>query len=1147
MWKSKDKPKSDRFLYLIAALLLVILGGIWIPQRRTKNETAEAEGAPVSGATANAPATLAKPTRRFSAENLSDPELLIDLVKEDDGDAIRQVFAARRTKVNQSEADDDQFKAIMFERACEHNASKVIAVVGQSHGSLKSLSKERILSSFRKLIENKNYDGIRSVLNWRIQSTDLPYLNAFIREEFAKEPWNEELMSRFTAWENYQLASQLKDLLKIAVEGDSARWTWLMGKMKTVETSQAIAAFLMEVPATAENVDRLIEIMPYFPNRNDFLNDCYRKGLLNKSHFNSIGKLYQRVSLPKEILNLLYEQDLEVVKEWMEVNRHVREQVQLAWFEGKELSRFEPCIEVIRPFTKNERDWPVYSHGDINIDRWNWLWNHGFRPREDASPITILTLAILQKDIELCRQSFTQSSPEFSYFLENGLQVTGNAKPLPNEQQLNRESNFVQNEDGKFIPLLVAIRTWDLDAVKTILASHPFDWRRWHFTNPVVAALLANKKEMAAHLLTVGVPLDAVSLQKLKQYPDVNLTGLLPETVVETPKDLNSVDNLTIAAQNAARAGDLNKLGKVLESASFRSDIQQNENRSYLQMLELHDDEYFRKKWQSILLASVDQPRCLERLQLEGFPIETKVLKEIMRVGNQQSLAIAMRDIQTRMEILQNEGEILAAAKSEEMAIAFLKIYRGENVSKGSTGHSTDPDRSVHPKIELGFEPNVVKSSGDGRFVLAWGPRENRNRDPEFEGVDDLALIDLKSMQLIASTTVAKGIFSADLDSKYVYVSPRKVPGGSILRMDHKLSDIRTFPTDPDRAYIALISPDRLAKLSSPLEIIDTDTFEKVALPKYIELGEIIQQGHDCVAMNYRFLDRSTWKPLRYKDFPRFTTFPNTGNFQLKHEAPHRVQPNFWGRVQNSSVQALPTLMGTILPIRQWPIVARFNAPHEKHARVTLEIISLRDAKPMFSTILDTNYGETVPPSLYRICLAEDKIVVANKRTLFVIAVPEAAKNTKPPCVFDFSQQTEIKVGGATEFPLRTFGTRKGLKYSLSPQYPGVRFDEQTGTVRIGTKLMWNQLMAKHFQKLHEKPQSSAMREENANRYKEFTGQNLPEKTLVGELAFYAQMHDGAELLDFIQFTVLVIGPIEAFDNARREHEKEVERLRKAK
>ena len=1132
--KSNSDSKSDRFLYLISAILFVILGGLWIPVDRfrptNKEPSFEAAAAPSKPATVNA---TSKPTPQFNAEFLSDPQLMIEYVKQDDGDTVRSALEARLRTFGTRPDDDDNFKSILFEQACEHNASKVIAVLGQSQGTIKAISPERMGASFRKLIEKRNFVAIESILNSRFNFDQFPFLNYFVKEEFARSPWNEALISRFTSRQEYQFDSQVAELLKIALDGDQNRWNWLVDKLRNRSINYVLEAFVRENPPNSSNISRLIDLMPFYDNRDYFLNDCYRKGLLNKSHFPSIAKLYRGRYLPKETVNLLYLQDPEVAREWIEGNKFVRLQVQSDWYEAKDLRKFESCLEAIRPFTKMESGWTLYNHQNIDIDRWNWLWDHGFRPGSDASPVTILILSILQKDIALFRTTITDSSPGFQYFLESGLPVT-------------RETELSPDENRVFVPLLEAIRTWNLEAVESILKSHRYDWQKWKHANPVATAMLANKPDIVSHLIAAGVPLDAVSAEKLKKKTKVDLSDTLLQ--MGTPADGTTEQFAISAAIEAAKNGNLINLGKAIESVNSYVDSTNIQNRDPKKSLSLRDSIFFSDKFRQIVLAAVDQPRCLEMLQFQGFPIDATVLQGIMRVGNHQSLVIAMRDIQTRSEIPRNQTAILAAAKNEEMATLFLNLANGRNVPSSNADRGADGDVNIST-IPIGFEPHFVKSSGSGRYVVAWGPHQNDK--PTSDVFDDLAVFDLSTMDRIASTTVANGIISAEVDDSFVYTSPREVPSGPILRMDHKLREIRKLDTGPDRAPIILISSDRLLVRQSQTVVVDTKTFEKVDSPHYSSLSNTTPFGSDCVSSSNRIIERSTWTTLRYLRNQGLPSLPIEGEFQTHYEVGGQFNPNFWGRIKNSPVSLESNGTRTVLPIRQWPIAVLLAAPNDRNARVTLEMLQLIDGKAVFNTILcknpDNESSNSPPSGFYRICQANDNIVVVHRDKLYAIKVPQVAKEARPPRVFDSRQETEIAFGDIVTFPLRTIGNTQGVKYTLNPtKYDGVSFDEMTGSIRIDTKLLWKSIVKLHLRQrvsqLDASQKFKVIRQENEGRYRACSGKDLPENSMVGELTFFAKMFDGAELLDFIQFSVLIVGPNTVLEEAIREFASGIEK-----
>ncbi|MCC6507764.1 MAG: hypothetical protein IT423_01555, partial [Pirellulaceae bacterium] len=285
------------------------------------------------------------------------------------------------------------------------------------------------------------------------------------------------------------------------------------------------------------------------------------------------------------------------------------------------------------------------------VEQNEWLWSHGYRPTVDTPVVSCLYLAIRFKDMELFKQTLNRNKGDLWHVLNEGM--------------LMPASSGDKSAPSQYVPLLVVIADWDLEAVKLLIASGAHDWNTWKHESPLLVATRQKKLDIYRHLVASGIKWD----QK-----DVGTAGKLDDVDQTVRKDIGDEEKLAKrdsaykALIQAAAAGDMAALEKVLERFPFRQEFGALPERLEQQLVMY---EAMTTNWRrapgidEVMTRAVRHPQIFNRLLAEGFPVSPETLHIIVTGGHIEVLENALCDMDIRKMVIVNLASLQNASQNQ--------------------------------------------------------------------------------------------------------------------------------------------------------------------------------------------------------------------------------------------------------------------------------------------------------------------------------------------------------------------------------------------------------------------------------------------------------------------------------------------------
>lgn len=511
---------------------------------------------------------------------------------------------------------------------------------------------------------------------------------------------------------------------------------------------------------------------------------------------------------------------------------------------------------------------------------------------------------------------------------------------------------------------------------------------------------------------------------------------------------------------------------------------------------------------------------------------------------------------------LLEDGKLSWTPQAED--VGFVE-FRLEVVSDGEKVMDSAL-MTVHvtlPKIDLGFHAKSMDISEDGRRLVVWGLAPGQeSRHPAHTGPDDIAVIDLKTLTVVARKTLPQGVRCAAIDSKYVYFSPNS--GNLFYRVDHQLSGSERQFLQSTPQQLVKIAPDVLAVVGEQTQTFDTEQMKPVPFDvqqnsnRYGNSAvEVV--GQKEVQIGPRLFSRQTGKTLRITgpvSLPSLVSNPGATNVGIANRNQSSAR---WGRQVNGN--ALLNYKGsqhTVWPSgrsgvisERWPIAVLVAATQQNQVvNTTLEFCDLVDGMVKHSAMINVSPANNSRVNFYgamnRLLLHDETVLYLSNTELIVATIPQDVAEAMPvPTHFDQEQVTEIELSPTAEVVLRTAGPREGATFSLLAESPGITLDTKSGQVTIALQDLWSEMIKRVAagRKVTQVPQlnqpSLDFRAENAQRYRELTGKELPDDKFAAHLPIAAVVQDSEGQEDGLQLSVIVVGPSQELDAELKKQEDE--------
>lgn len=657
-------PSKKASTSLFQVALLIVLGaiavGIW-RQKLTRPDGAQFDaedvlrGVPQASAPLSDPATRSAPAQDTS---LPEPATLIDALKSNDVVRIRQVCQRARNQSNQ------QFLFQLLLLAMEHGSSQSIEAIDRVILRFDPEDSAVMLTALQKLLDHGDKDVIGAVLNAPYRfSIDGAIVQKLVLSEFSREPWDPIRFERASRCLQDNYHSVMKDLIVISTEGSVDRWRWLVEKLEDLRSRNLLYSSEVDLAlnksglATAANIDRLLAFLPFLQtNKGEFVKE--NLPFFKPEHFESVCAGVKG-NFPPGLVDYALRQDTAKIVEQLQRDASFYRQLQARWNEatggiGPSVEPFDSIAGHILVLSQKDSGWK--SFGDWKpeiIDKYLWLWDHGFRPNEQTAIATTLYLAIRFHDTELLRQAVQSRSTELDKCLTQGIPLK------PNRLR-------TMHDDALFIPLLEAIRDWDLEAVRLLTPADVYDWRNWKHSNPIAVAAQQRKPQVCEYLAGIGVLLNDQAREAVAALGSGADVAVLENVAkLDTREAGQLAPNLVL---QAAQTGDLSKLETVLGHVDFHGQPTRLDDQATPDLI-MHTLESTRRNWtvqpgiQEAVIAAIPFPRCFARLQFEGFPIGHRVVEAIMESGQSETLEIALSDMVTRRDCEHDVLPILTKAR----------------------------------------------------------------------------------------------------------------------------------------------------------------------------------------------------------------------------------------------------------------------------------------------------------------------------------------------------------------------------------------------------------------------------------------------------------------------------------------------------
>ncbi|GAA4438383.1 hypothetical protein [Bremerella cremea] len=481
--------------------------------------------------------------------------------------------------------------------------------------------------------------------------------------------------------------------------------------------------------------------------------------------------------------------------------------------------------------------------------------------------------------------------------------------------------------------------------------------------------------------------------------------------------------------------------------------------------------------------------------------------------------------------------------------------FRLEVVSTNDEKVLDSADMTVHvtlPKVDLEFQARAMEISENGQFLVVWGPVAGKDsRHPAQPGPDDVAVVNLKTLEIIARKSLPQGVRCATIDENYVYLAPNS--GTLFYRLDHQLAGSERQFLQSAPKQLVKFAPNVVVAEGSKLQAFDTQKMQPVPLNSPQNFALI---GENVIQIGSRVFDRQTGETLRITPtdgLPTLVRNEATGFYRL----PDRNQsPVRWGRrlqgssLSNSKGRQITSWPGGRIGVisERWPMgVLVASSQQGRIVNTTMELCDLVEGLVKHSAVIDVSSNGNSRGTFFnganRLLVHEQTVLFLNNTELLVATIPTDVAEAMPvPVHFSQDQVTEIALSPSAVIPLRTAGLREGVTFSLLAESPGLTLDPKSGKLTVEVQRLWDDMTKRITSSGPILPGSRqeasfATRSNNAQKYEELTGKELPDDKFVAQIPILAALQDSEGQEDTVQFSVVVVGPRKEIDLALKKNE----------
>lgn len=612
-------------------------------------------------------------------------------VKANDYAKIREAcYAARRQS-------DNQFLLKAFRLACDHGSIDSLRAIDSTVGTPTAHDIEELLAGVNRLIDRGEDESLRYVFG-KFSQMGVPVHRVvdWTVNEFNREPWDSQRFQKIVgSMPNFNFS--VPKLLPLCLTGPIERYEWMKQYLKqsTNSNHQAELGHILANPATAsaENVDRIIGFLDYTKSNNHVIvANC--AAYLQPKHLEAISHALKGNLIEPQVLTYIIKQPVESVKPCLDSDSNLRTLITRKINET--LGRAEPSTKLeelnelvpwIQWHMQQEAGCEPYANLiGSSSPRLEWLWKHGVRPSPSAGIEARLFLAIRFKDRQLLGQVLSVPSSELSNLLNKGIRLID-----------------ARSGSDRFVPVLEAIRNWDLDAVKMLVANRSHYWMNWTHQSPLLLAVELKKRDIYDHLRTSGLTWSEAAKSELPRLADVS-PDIIEDALVGTA-GTSGGPPLFEGLLTAASTGNLSELDAAIKQ--FHTTVQSaSQAPNFEYYLKTRDDYIAELKSlpdaNKVMLAAIRYPAVFLRLQMEDFPVTERTIYAIMQTENRKVLEIALRDLNVRRNMRKFTQEVLLKNATRPKIVEY---YAELGMLKNLPEDQIAPMKDLYERI-TGKKPN---------------------------------------------------------------------------------------------------------------------------------------------------------------------------------------------------------------------------------------------------------------------------------------------------------------------------------------------------------------------------------------------------------------------------------------------------------
>ena len=655
-----DQNNAETMLkYLAVGILSALAAWIWI-QRNIPDQLSDSKTVHLISPAPKSPRQNASndPDDAVSPNSQkSETNLLSEAIQKENLEFLVAAIASKQSI-------DPEAGFRVFEMVCERGSETDMQTILMESILLPPEQEDRIRIALSKLVDRGNI----ACFSWLSRSQNSRYQSIaknYFLWEFDRKPWDRVRVHQIFSHLDTDVLQLINPIVAKCSTSDEDRIAWVIELLES-RLQKTIAPIQEALLVNESNIDVVMRFMPHL----SFAHYTIPKyvHLLKPSHFNAVSQIYKNRQVPSELLPYYMRQSEESLHALFDNNLAFREQLQTEWnnilrkglITNEFKSMFEPFLKRIGTLALSDSTWTTFDASQSSLPEWDWFWRQGFRPNARTTESCKLVLAIQYQDMVLLRNVLSKDSIELQQLLTGCIFL----KKL--------EPHAKDDETFLFFPLTEAAGTWNAQAVALILERCVIQ-KPWKQPSPLAAAAKAGKLDVFRLFLgsTYFVNKEWVDeFSKWAENEEANIDPFIDE--------IQSLDGLPNEVYQgigilAARRGNQNQMVKSLEHFPTRRIYSGNTRKLSKESL-VEMEQGWSPDCSAIVKAAIPHPKCLARLQFEGFKIGVQEVAEILRRENPESLIVALRDLETRNQCLHVPHVILNENTSTKMKSLFSSL-----------------------------------------------------------------------------------------------------------------------------------------------------------------------------------------------------------------------------------------------------------------------------------------------------------------------------------------------------------------------------------------------------------------------------------------------------------------------------------------